>query len=32
MNIEVLYGIALIVAIVIGVAAVKNNWKIADYF
>jgi len=32
MNIEVLYGIALIAAIVIGVVAVKNNWKIADYF
>lgn len=32
MNIELLYGIALVAAIIIGVAAVKNHWKIADYF
>jgi hypothetical protein len=32
MNIELLYGISLVAAIVIGVLAVKNHWKIADYF
>ncbi len=31
MNIELLYGISLVVAIIIGVFAVKNHWKIADY-
>jgi len=32
MTIELLYGITLVAAIIIGVLAVKNHWKIADYF
>jgi hypothetical protein len=32
MTIELLYGISLVAAIIIGVLAVKNHWKIADYF
>lgn len=32
MNIELLYGIALLAAIAIGIMAYKNHWKIADYF
>jgi hypothetical protein len=31
-NLEWLYATGLIVAIVIGHLAVKNNWKMADYF
>jgi len=31
-NLEWLYGIGLIVAIVIGYLAVKKQWKIADIF
>ncbi len=31
MSIDTLYGIALVAAMIIGVLAVKNNWKIADY-
>jgi len=32
MNIEILYGIALVAAIIIGIVAYKKHWKIADYF
>ena len=31
-NLEWLYGIGLIGAIVVGYLAVKNDWKIADIF
>jgi len=32
MSIELLYGMSLVAAIVIGVLAVKKHWRIADYF
>ena len=31
-NLELLYGVGLIVAIIIGYIAVKKHWKIADIF
>ena len=31
-NLEWLYGLGLISAIIIGYVSVKNKWKIADYF
>ncbi len=30
MGIEILYGIALVAAIIFGTVAYKNHWKIAD--
>ncbi len=31
-DMELLYGVGLVVAIVIGYLAAKRHWKIADFF